>query len=431
MKLNSRILLNFIIGNNFMRTNCNREMVDRLKEISDQVNRNLSTRFFGIDNVMYDYAGLEGEVCLPTPEECRMNKPNALGWWSPIENGAFFNGVYLLGQLERYRREKNQSVVDRIHRLVKGLFHLQDVASVPGFIARGTGVDGQCHYPASSNDQVIPWLLGLWKYCETDIPSEAEKRECRNRMLQQLEALRDNNWVIPGDIPGFDRGSMLREDNELERGLSAVHIVFCTKLLSNLNGDDSLYKHFIYETMKDGKLRNEVLAYGFPNFMASHGWFTCNSMYPLRELCKIEEDQRLVRQFTEGMRTTAKAAAGAIQCYKLYDRNIDYAFIPDWRVMLGEWKEQKSSSEAAVVAAPESAIWNKVCPAICIEKKSLMHSICSAWLVMIAGDKKLKEQYLPEMIEAICWFDYDKLHYSAFFYVENLIQEILTYIENE
>lgn len=29
-------------------------------------------------------------MSLPTPEECREGRPNALGWWAPNENGAMF-----------------------------------------------------------------------------------------------------------------------------------------------------------------------------------------------------------------------------------------------------------------------------------------------------------------------------------------------------
>ena len=50
-------------------------------------------RFVDRHGVMLDFAALDGAVSIPTPEECRLGKPNALGWWSPIENGAFFNGL--------------------------------------------------------------------------------------------------------------------------------------------------------------------------------------------------------------------------------------------------------------------------------------------------------------------------------------------------
>jgi hypothetical protein len=52
-------------------------------------------------DVLLDFTDLDGSVIIPTPEECLAGKPNALGWWSPIENGAMFNGMYLDGMVNR------------------------------------------------------------------------------------------------------------------------------------------------------------------------------------------------------------------------------------------------------------------------------------------------------------------------------------------
>ncbi|MDP4659698.1 MAG: hypothetical protein NWS11_06680, partial [Opitutales bacterium] len=47
-------------------------------------------RFIDGHGIVRDYVGE-----LPTPEDCRLGKPNAIGWWSPIENGPMFTGMYL------------------------------------------------------------------------------------------------------------------------------------------------------------------------------------------------------------------------------------------------------------------------------------------------------------------------------------------------
>ena len=47
-------------------------------------------RFVDEHGIVRDY------VCeLPTPEDCRLGKPNAICWWSPIENGPMFTSMYL------------------------------------------------------------------------------------------------------------------------------------------------------------------------------------------------------------------------------------------------------------------------------------------------------------------------------------------------
>jgi hypothetical protein len=59
-------------------------------------------------DVMLDFTDEQGKVEIPTPEECRAGKPNALGWWSPIENGGFFNGLYIDAMIDRGASRKTK-----------------------------------------------------------------------------------------------------------------------------------------------------------------------------------------------------------------------------------------------------------------------------------------------------------------------------------
>lgn len=131
------------------------------KPVAERIQEQIMNRFADSHGIITDYRGLKGEIVLPTPEECERNIPNAKGYWTPIENGGFFTGLYLLGQCRRYRQEKSENTRTLIRRLVGGLCKLQDVATVPGFIARGVGTDGKCHYKSSSSDQFFPWVIGV------------------------------------------------------------------------------------------------------------------------------------------------------------------------------------------------------------------------------------------------------------------------------
>ena len=113
------------------------------KPVAERIQEQIMNRFADSHGIITDYRGLKGEIVLPTPEECERNIPNAKGYWTPIENGGFFTGLYLLGQCRRYRQEKSENTRTLIRRLVGGLCKLQDVATVPGFIARGVGTDGK------------------------------------------------------------------------------------------------------------------------------------------------------------------------------------------------------------------------------------------------------------------------------------------------
>ena len=126
-------------------------------------------RFIDDHGVMRDYVGE-----LPTPEDCRLGKPNAIGWWSPIENGPMFTGMYLHAMVERARRSGAASDKEQARKLAQGLLKCASVSDVPGFVARGIGSDGNCHYPLSSDDQMQPWFLGLHAYLHGRNPQQLQ-----------------------------------------------------------------------------------------------------------------------------------------------------------------------------------------------------------------------------------------------------------------
>ncbi len=231
-----------------------------LPAAAESVNRNLWSRFMSPDSVLYDYAGPAGEVVLPTPEECRRHIPNGLGWWTPVENGGFFTGMYLIAAADRYRQNPTAENREKVKRLAGGLYRLQDVGKTPGFIARGIGTDGECHYAASSNDQVFPWFLGLWSYWNTDIPTDAERAECAGRMARLAGELEKINWLIPGDMPDFTRGWWLGENF-----CSAVHLSSVTRIMYEVTKDEhwkELHYRYLNEPDRKGVRRRDRIAAG-------------------------------------------------------------------------------------------------------------------------------------------------------------------------
>ena len=132
----------------------------------EDAHTNLVARFVGPEGLLRDY---EGEI--PTPADCRDCRPNAMGWWSPIENGPMFTGPYLEAVCVRAR--KTGSAADRAlaRKLAGGLMRAASVSDVKGMVVRGFGTDGVCHYPLGSEDQTIPWFYGLYAYWRSGIPS--------------------------------------------------------------------------------------------------------------------------------------------------------------------------------------------------------------------------------------------------------------------
>jgi hypothetical protein len=126
----------------------------------EQSHFELWRRFVDPHGIIHDYVGE-----LPTPEDCTLGKPNAIGWWSPIENGPMFTSLYLSAACQRARRSGDPSDKARARRLADGLFKCASVSRVPGFVARGVGPDGVCHYPLGSDDQTHPWFHIFFAEC--------------------------------------------------------------------------------------------------------------------------------------------------------------------------------------------------------------------------------------------------------------------------
>jgi hypothetical protein len=94
-------------------------------------------RFIDKYGIMIDFADMDGNVSLPTPEECKAGKPNALGWWAPIENGAMFNGLYMDAAVNRWKRTKSDEDATKARKLMEGLLLLNSISEVKGFVGRG------------------------------------------------------------------------------------------------------------------------------------------------------------------------------------------------------------------------------------------------------------------------------------------------------
>ena len=178
----------------------------------EQAHRKLWAERIDALGLIHDHVGE-----LPTPEDCEQGRPNAIGWWSPMEDAPMFTGLYLPAVCERARRSRSERDRTCARRLAQGLLKCASVSDVPGFIARGVGSDGRCHYPCSSDDQTHPWFYGLDAYLRSGIPRGAERRQVVAKMAEVAGALEANAWRVPcdgafkGQFRGAFTGALLRD----------------------------------------------------------------------------------------------------------------------------------------------------------------------------------------------------------------------------
>lgn len=396
---------------------------DKFVQEREAVNRQIWSRFISKEGVMYDYAGLKGEVVLPTPEECAKNIPNALAWWTPVENGGFFNGMYLISQCERYETNPTPENREKVKTLVHGLYLLQDVGKTPGFIARGVGSDGKCHYPASSNDQNFPWFMGLGRYLKTDIPTAAERKDCADRMVKQAKALQVNNWRIVGDQPDFVRGWWL--DGEYT---ASVHLLTALRSLAEATNDPAwreMYYRFLREKSPNNLDRKESIANGPKDLAHWSAWFLSNCQYAVRELYLSETDPAIKEIYRQSLLNTAQKAQPLLVLYRTFkNEGPRPAFNPDWHLLMPPYNVQTNGNEAQKLALEQNKVWGKFCPAINEEKGTLKPAFCAAWIVVLSGDPAMQQAAMPEIERMIAYPDYTRLYYATFFYAENLINTV-------
>ena len=62
----------------------------------EQANTRLANEFVYGPGLLMDYVGP-----MPTPDEAARAFPNAMGWWTPVENGAMFTGQWMPAVVQR------------------------------------------------------------------------------------------------------------------------------------------------------------------------------------------------------------------------------------------------------------------------------------------------------------------------------------------
>jgi hypothetical protein len=205
---------------------------------AQQAHSELWRRFIDPYGIMIDFADMNGKVSLPTPEECREGKPNALGWWSPIENGAMFNGLYMDAAVNRWKRTQSAEDAAKARKLMEGLLLLNSISEVKGFVGRGVSTDGRSHYPMGSNDQTMPWFLGLWRYWESGLATDAEKAKIAKHLTDTAEEIVRLGWKMPAEAPFGTRGTFNGFHFE-----ETARMLFTMKMLHRVTSDAKWQRH--------------------------------------------------------------------------------------------------------------------------------------------------------------------------------------------
>ncbi len=382
----------------------------------DQAHAELWNRRIDKHGVILDYVGET-----PTPEDCSLGRPNAIGWWSPIENGPMFTGLYLPAACERARRSGDAVDKANARRLAHGLLKCASVSDVPGFIARGLGTDGRCHYPLGSDDQTHPWFYGLHAYFTSSIPSDEERRQIAKKMREVADVLETTGWKCPcdgafkGQFRGAFQGHLFRD---------AVRYLFMLRAMYDVTRDSvwlERYRKALAERpAKSDKTRVQICAEGYaPDHEAIKAideyqlWIYVGSQGALAKLVAMETDESLRAQYSAGLAVNARNALASVEAHKQFDNNDTKVFgNANWRVVYTTWFPQYTQAEAQKLS--EIADKSKRGERKHYEAKYMRNPLAAAVIVALAGDGAERDA----VERAIRHYDYSKLHMSEFLFAE-------------
>jgi hypothetical protein len=368
------------------------------------------------NGIIYDFVG-----ALPTPEDCALGKPNAIGWWSPIEDGPMFTGLYLPAACERARRSGSAEDKAKARRLAQGLMKCASVSDVPGFIARGVGTDGRCHYPLGSDDQTHPWFLGLHAYCMSGIPSDAWRREIIAKMREVADVLEGNGWRCPadgafkGDFRGGYTGHLFRD---------AVRYLHLLKIMREVTQDlvwQERYEKAVAERPHGcPETRAQICAEGYardheaiPRIDDHQQWIYAGSQEALAGLIAMETDASLRALYRVGLLANAKASLKSLEAHREFDNHDTQVFgNADWRAVYSTWFPQPAQADAERLSRVSDTA--KRGGRKHYEQRLMQNPLAAAHIAALARDGSSRE-----VIErVICHYDFSKIKMSTFFFAE-------------
>jgi hypothetical protein len=366
--------------------------------------------------IIYDYIG-----ALPTPEDCALGKPNAIGWWSPIEDGPMFTGLYLPAMCERARRSGDAADKAKARRLAQGLMKCASVSEVRGFIARGVGMDGRCHYPLGSDDQTHPWFHGLHAYCLSGIPSEGERGEIIAKMREVAEVLEISGWRCPadgafkGEFRGAYRGRLFRD---------AVRYLHLLKIMHELTREEvwqARYQKALAERPHGTtEIRAQICAEGYARDREAirrideyQQWIYVGSQAALAGLLRMERDAGIRAQYRAGLVANAQASLKALKAHREFDNRDAKVFgHADWRAVFTTWFPQPTQADAERLS--RIADVTKKGERKAYEQRLMQNPLAAAAIAAFAvegGDREAIERVIRH-------YDYSTIKMSTFFFAE-------------
>ncbi len=386
-----------------------------------EIRRDVERRFLK-DGIMIEYTDESGAVIRPTIDQCKRAMPNAFGWWTPIENGAFFSGLYLSGLLNGIGQNPPDEDKRTVLQIMDGLFRLQDVAGAEGFIARGVGEDGVSHYPYGSIDQTAPWVYGLWKLWKAKWLNEATREQIRVRVLRVLRALKRNDWFLPSEREERATGCF-RDFNMRE----AARLLWFCRIGEQMDpsGDwHSEYLRLAYEQNEQGMTRVQACTLGSVAERAGNDglcwqfWIYLCAQLCLQELCEAETDGQTKQAYRKGLDVSAQDAllfAPRLYAAYLTHPDKDKTFDLDWRKLEDLfYDEDKAFADVMGFALTQCGYWQGILsPRRKAEQETLLQAVFACWCAMATTNDEIARYAYRTLDRIVAETDFSALYLTT------------------
>ncbi|MGI6653346.1 MAG: hypothetical protein ACOX55_04455 [Christensenellales bacterium] len=407
----------------------------------------LESRFINPETgLLFNYTNTDGTVQLPTEEECSLGKPNHLSWNCPLEDGAYYNGLYLDALVNRALYMNCLDAKRAAERTAKGLLSLLVCGPESGFIARGYIGKHKYHYRAGSNDQTFPWFYGLWRYARSSICIGDAKATCISSVEQVAMALHHREFKIPSDPPEMgDRGNYM-----LPNPADVAKLLFICRALYDLTSKDIWLERYneylkacpigsnqtrfeilsrgagfepydgqsVFYCLADGEAMEHV--FGEKKPIITTQLFTRSMVdIALRGLMDMTMGEPEWEVFRQALIGDAKHLLTHIPRYKGYISSQAPDFSDNWRVMNALWHPHNNMRETGVLAWRQMPLWFRECPRFPYENAFVREPLYAGYVVALCGTEEI-----PDAKEALSsmltYYHWDTL-YTSTFYVALLI----------
>lgn len=385
-----------------------RDKVDRVHEI-------IATSYLSPDTLLYSYVG-----DIPDKEDCERGFPNALGYWTPIENTPMFTGSYLSAMVSRAEKMGDPESAEECFRLAEGLVKIASVSDIPGMIVRGFGKDGTSHYSSTTTCQYIPWFLGLHSYVTSRICPATERRRIIDVMVNVANGLVSQGWRCPCDGPL--RGCFFGAINS--KGLphrDSAHYLFVLAAMYDVTGDE-IWMNRYHDAQNEfcEKVECKRLQACAKGWVADKGaynpendgnmWIYVCTQECLAELYRLDPDPVARASYLEGMHINAERARLHMVLARKYDNDKGQDFkYANWKQGYS-WSVQTNIEQALEVSRTgnQDILGSRKR----YERKYVTQPLSAAAICAYAG------MYREDVINTINSFDYNQINISEFFLAE-------------